>query len=133
MLTQTGEYALRAVTFIGKHQSEGPVSAKDIATATKVSLKYLQKVLRDLVRSGVLSSVRGIGGGFRLGRPSDQLVLLEIVQQFDSSLRRPTCPFGNPKCGDGHACPVHDRWSLVVEAYKNFLEETTLADVIAAE
>ena len=131
MFTQTGEYALRAATFIGKQPGDKLVSAKEIAANTKVSLKYLQKVLRDLVQADVLSSTRGIGGGFRLSRLADQMPLTDIVRPFDTSLRRIECPFGNLYCGQETPCPVHNRWINVVTAYKNFLENTTVADVIA--
>ena len=66
MLSQTCEYALRAITYIAQNEVDGSVLAREIASATSVPLKYLQKILRDLVRAGMLTSVRGIGGGFRL-------------------------------------------------------------------
>lgn len=130
MLSQTCEYALRAMTYIAQHGDGRHVLAKEIAGDTAVPLKYLQKILRDLVRAGVLHSSRGIGGGFRLSRPARHLRLADVVGPFDDTLRRPTCPFGNPLCGKANPCPVHRRWSRVVESYTGFLERTTLHHLV---
>lgn len=131
MLSQTCGYALRAVTYIAQHGTEGPVLAKDIAEQSDVPLRYLQKVLRDLVRSGVLASARGIGGGFRLGRDAKDIRLADVLIPFDDILPRTACPFGNPECGVSDPCPIHDRWLGVVTVYKTFLETTTIGDLIS--
>ena len=130
MLSQTCEYALRAVTYIAQHEQDGSILAREVASHTNVPLKYLQKILRDLVRSGVLSSVRGIGGGFRLRKSARELHLLDVVTPFADPLERTTCPFGNPRCRKDNPCPVHDRWVRVVEAYRTFLETTRVQDLL---
>jgi Rrf2 family protein len=130
MLSQTGEYALRAVAFIAQHAEKGPVLARDIATGAAVPHEYLQKLLTELVRNGVLASTRGIGGGFRLGKPAEQLRLVDVIAPFDDVMQRTQCPFGNPKCGEENPCPVHDRWSDVVTSYSGFLESTTVAALV---
>ena len=130
MLSQTCEYALRAVTYIGQHADENPVLAKDISAEMHVPLRYLQKVLRDLVRIGVLDSTRGIGGGFQLKKPADQIRLADIMAPFDDILAQTSCPFGNPLCGKSKPCPLHDRWSEVAGAYLDFLQNTTVHDLL---
>ncbi len=130
MLSQTGEYALRAVAFIAQHAEKAPVPARHIATEAAVPHEYLQKLLTELVRDGVLASTRGIGGGFRLGKPAEQLRLVDVIAPFDDVTQRTQCPFGNPKCGEENPCPVHDRWSDVVSTYRGFLESTTVADLV---
>lgn len=118
------------MTYIAQKQDEGSVLAREIASHTGVPLKYLQKILRDLVRSGVLSSVRGIGGGFRLREPPKDLRLADVLAPFDDTLERTTCPFGKAQCDDQDPCPVHDRWVKVVEAYRSFLETTRVGDLM---
>lgn len=130
MLSQTCEYALRAVTYVAQHDQDGLVLAREIASQTNVPLKYLQKILRDLVRRGVLSSARGIGGGFRLRKPARELRLLDVVAPFSNSLERSTCPFGYPQCHKEDPCPIHERWIRVVEAYRTFLETTRVQDLM---
>ena len=132
VLSQTCEYALRAATYIAQHADEGPVLAKAISEETGAPLKYLQKMLSELVHAGVLQSARGIGGGFRLNRAPSKVKLADVLAPFDDTLRRTTCPFGNQHCGDPRfpACPAHHRWSEVVEAYRDFLHTTTLRDLV---
>jgi len=130
VLSQTCEYALRATTFIAHHAGEEPVLAKDVAEYTDVPLKYLQKILRDLVRVGVLVSARGIGGGFQLSRPPAQVYLVDVLRPFEDTSQQMSCPFGNPECGGSNPCPVHERWSRVVRAYRTFLETTTLGQLV---
>lgn len=133
MWSQTCEYALRAVTYIAQHADENPVLAKDIAAEMNIPHQYLQKVLRELVRNRVLSSTRGIGGGFQLIRGAEEVRLAQVIEPFDSSMKLETCPFGNPLCGQANPCPVHERWGVVVDSYKSFLETTTLADLVEKE
>ena len=130
MLTQTCEYALRAVTYIAQHAGEGAVLARDIATATKVPYDYLQKLLTELVKNRLLASTRGIGGGFRLAKPAGKIRLLDVIRPFDDVMQRSLCPFGNTDCGKRYPCPLHDRWGVVVETYRSFLETTTVADLV---
>lgn len=133
MWSQTCEYALRAVTYIAQHADENPVLAKEIAAEMNIPHQYLQKVLRELVRNRVLSSTRGIGGGFQLIRGAKEVRLAQVIEPFDSSMNLETCPFGNPLCGQANPCPVHERWGVVVDSYKSFLETTTLADLVEKE
>jgi Rrf2 family protein len=130
VLSQTCEYALRAMTHIAQHGDGRPILAKEIAGKTNVPLKYLQKILRDLVRERLLSSSRGIGGGFRLGRPASKLRLIDVIEPFEGARERTSCPFGNPLCGKANPCLVHKRWARAVKPYRSFLEGTTLADLI---
>lgn len=92
----------------------------------QIPQQFLQKILRILVRSGVLTSTRGIGGGFRLARPPADIVLREIVAPFEDNDALAICPFGNPDCGASAPCPVHDKWTAVHVAYRTFVETTTL-------
>ncbi len=130
MFSSTSEYALRAATHIARHDQDGPVAAKDIAANIDVPVKYLQQILKTLVRSGILSSSRGVGGGFAMKMPPDQVVLGRIVSLFDDVKRRLACPFGDEAtCGVKNSCAIHDQWVNVVTPYRTLLEDTTLADL----
>ncbi len=130
MLTQTCEYALRAVTYVAQHAGEDAVLARDIASAANVPYEYLQKLLTEMVKNRLLASTRGIGGGFRLARPAGKIRLLDVIQPFDDVMQRSLCPLGNADCGKRFLCPLHDRWGVVVETYRSFLETTTVADLV---
>lgn len=130
MLSKTAEYALRAVATIARVKEDRPVLAKEIAAAGQIPTKYLSKVMRDLVHAGVLTSTRGIGGGFRLRRKPESIKLADIVRPFDDIVASRRCPFGNTKCSDEHPCSMHEQWKPVSEAYRKLLEHTSVADIV---
>jgi len=106
------------------------MSASDIAQKVDVPIRYLQQILRRLVKIGILSSSRGVGGGFSLKQPADDIALGHIVSLFDDVDCRTTCPFGDVEnCDVYGACPIHEHWSKVVVPYKKMLKETTLSDL----
>ena len=132
MLSSTSEYAIRASTYIAQKDGAGPVSAKDVAEAVDVPVKYLQQILKTMVKSGILSSSRGVGGGFNLKRPAKKVLLGDIVTLFDDVARQMVCPFGDEDdCGTFSSCAIHDRWVTIVNPYRKLLEETTLDDLAA--
>ena len=133
MLSKTAEYALRAVIAIARVEEERPVLAREISSKGHIPNKYLSKVLRDLVHAGVLSSTRGIGGGFRLRRRANKLKLVDIVKPFDDIPARSRCPLGHPKCSDDAPCALHERWRPVKDSFRVLLDETTIAELVANE
>lgn len=129
MLSKTAQYALRALTHIANHPGDQPVLARDIASQTGVPLQYLSQILREAVRTGLLESTRGIGGGFRLARPASKIRLIDILGPFDDVIGCSQCPFGQPRCSDHHPCGFHEFWKPVAAAYRQLLENTTLAEL----
>lgn len=130
MLSKTAEYALRAVATVARVKEDRPVLSKEIAGQGQIPNKYLSKVMRDLVHAGVLSSTRGIGGGFRLRRRPDAIKLAEVIRPFDDVLASQRCPFGNTRCSDEQPCSMHEQWKPVAAAVRNLLEQTTVADIV---
>ena len=129
MLSVTAQYALRAFAFIAGQTNDGPVLAKDIAAKTGVPAQYLSRILNNAVRAGMLESTRGVGGGFRLTRPSEKIKLVDILSLYDDVLDRASCPFGQPRCNDDHPCGFHDHWKPISIAFRQMLENTTLDEV----
>ncbi len=129
MLSQTAQYALRALVYIAQHAQEGPVLAREIAGKTNVPKQYLSTILREAVRSGLLKSTRGKGGGFQLAKPPLKTRLLDVLKPFDDIAARTGCPFGQEKCSDENPCVFHDHWKPVAVAYQDMLNDTTLYDM----
>jgi Rrf2 family nitric oxide-sensitive transcriptional repressor len=93
VISQTTEYALRAVVWLAANP-EKPLTAQQIAEATRVPAGYLAKVLQGLSRAGLLHSQRGLGGGFTLARSPAALTMWEVVQAVDPLKRIRECPLG---------------------------------------
>lgn len=131
MLSNTGEYALRAVIHLAEHEGEGPVRVEDVAGALSVPRNYLSKILHVLVKRGILASLRGPKGGFHLALPATLVSLYDVVEPFDDIEARRTCLLGRQECSDTTPCAVHDRWRGVATDVALFFRETKLADVVA--
>ena len=132
MLSQTAQYALRAIVYIAEFGTDEPVLARNIAHDLGIPKQYLSSILRDAVRAGLLSSTRGKGGGFQLSRSKGRIRLLDVFKPYDDVPPRTACPLGRPRCNDDDPCVFHDYWKPVSAAYRAMLEETTLDDVLSA-
>lgn len=130
MLSQSGEYALRAVLYIAGHEAAGPVRVIEIAEALSVPRNYLSKILHQLARAGVLGSTRGPRGGFELVGSPEEITLSRVVSPVDPSSDRIECLLGQPRCSDERPCAAHERWRAVSEVVWTFFNETTLSDLL---
>jgi len=128
MLSQTVEYALRAVVHLA-YASPASCTTEEIARVTKVPPAYLSKVLQALRRAGVVRSQRGIGGGMVLARSPDDLTLLSVVNAVDPIQRIQSCPLGIESHGI-HLCPLHRRLDNALAQVEAAFASTTLAEVI---
>ena len=129
MLTQTSEYALRAMVYMTRKGEPGYVGVKDIAEATGVPANYLAKILQQLAKGGILESQKGFGGGFRIAQQLDKIKLLAIVDPLENISKFHRCVLGQRECNDEVACPLHDAWKRICNEYLGALENTTLQDV----
>ena len=121
---------MKAVLYLAEHAVECPVRASTTADALGIPRDYLSKIMHQLVRAGVLSSVRGKRGGFGLAVPPTELTLLSVVGQFDQIEASGSCLLGRPECSDSSACSAHQRWKAASEPLLSFFRETTVADLL---
>jgi Rrf2 family protein len=130
VLSQTAEYALRAVLAIAEEPGGAPVGANRLAKVLRIPQNYLSKTLHQLARAGVLESTRGKLGGFQLARPASRISLLDVVSPFDDVTGQRTCLMGRTVCSDHNPCAAHSRWKDVAERTVQFFSETTVADLM---
>jgi Rrf2 family protein len=124
MLSQTAEYALRAVVALATG-TQDPRTAQDISRESKVPLDYLSKVLSSLSRAGIVTGQRGRGGGFQAARPPARLTVLEVVTAVDPLKRIKTCPLGLKAHGT-KLCPLHRKLDDALASVEKAFEETTI-------
>ncbi|MBL8762753.1 MAG: Rrf2 family transcriptional regulator [Phycisphaerae bacterium] len=128
MLSQTIEYALRAMTFLASTDAGASLNSEAIAERTQVPKGYLSKILRDLVVAELIVSRRGPNGGFALGRSPGRISMLDVVNAVDPIPRIKKCPLGNP--AHIQLCPLHRRLDDAIATIERDFEQTTLAEVI---
>jgi Rrf2 family protein len=104
------------------------VTSREIAEVLGASLAHCSKVLHRLVRQGIVRSVRGTGGGFRLARPPAEVPLQDVYEAIEGPLKPDTCLLGGPVC-EGDRCIFGGLVEKVNALVCSYLSETTLADV----
>lgn len=129
MLSQTAEYALRAVVCLASRPGK-PMVTPDIARATRVPAGYLAKVLQMLGRAGIVRSQRGLHGGFVLDRPPDRLSTLEVINTVDPVKRIGSCPLGLERHGT-RLCPLHRRLDQVLAEAEAAFASFTVQDLVS--
>ena len=128
-LSTKGRYAVTAMMDLAIHDHEGPVTLADISQCQGISLSYLEQLFAKLRTHGLVEGVRGPGGGYRLGRPADQISIAEIINAVDESIDVTRCQ-GNKDCHGGEKCLTHKLWEDLSQRLYEFLDDLTLAHFI---
>jgi len=129
MLTQTTDYALRALIYLAHDADDGYHQTRDLATALNVPHNYLGKILQLLAHAGIVESQRGMNGGFRLCRLPEQVRLYDVFAALDAVPEDPECPLltgGRQR----ELCLLHRRFANMTASYVKFLKGMNLQDVL---
>ena len=128
MFSQTVEYALRVAVSLAVAAPEARTTDQ-LAASTRVPRAYLAKVIQGLVRGGVVTSKRGVGGGVQLAKHPTAMSVLEIVNAVEPIQRITTCPLGLASHGV-KLCPLHRRLDDALAPVENAFGTTTLAEIL---
>jgi Rrf2 family iron-sulfur cluster assembly transcriptional regulator len=132
-LSTKGRYAVMAMADLASREGmAGPVSLSEIAENQEISLSYLEQLFAKLRKGGLVVSVRGPGGGYRLSRPASELRVADIIVAVDEPISATRCKAGSPKGCTGTAarCLTHDLWEELGRQIHVFLSSVSLADVV---
>ena len=132
-LTQTAEYALRAMAYLANLPDGQAIRARDLAVPTAIPPHYLSKLMRHLVVAGLVHSQKGHHGGFMLAHPKEKITLEAVLAAANVSLVADECAFGWKRCNNGHPCPLHNAWKQLRGACIQWAQNTTLADLGGAD
>ena len=128
MISQTAEYALRAVVCLAQHV-ERSLTTQEVAERTGVGAGYLSKVLQSLGRAGVVQARRGLHGGFTLAQPIDRLTVLDVINSVDPIKRVRTCPLHLEEHND-KLCALHRRLDQACEQAEGAFAATSIAELL---
>ncbi len=125
-LSQTAEYALRAMALLARAPAGEVLVGPDLAERARIPSPYLSKVMRRLVVAGLVVARRGRGGGFSLARAPGTIRLSEVLEALDVEVSARKCVFGWAACRDDRPCPLHPLWVELSARQRRWAEETTL-------
>ncbi len=129
LLSQTAEYALRAMAFLVNVPDGAPQTARDVSKGTFIPEHYAAKVLRRMVRAGLLVGQKGHGGGFQLAKAPERIRYSDVFEAIDEHLTSERCAFGFDKCNAKKPCLLHDSVSELKEQAHDWARTTTLASL----
>lgn len=130
-ISAKSDYALRAMLTLAAQDSLRPVKGETLAAAQQIPVNFLENILVDLRRSGLVASQRGAEGGYRLSRPAADITLAEVIRAVDGPLAN--IRGVRPEAAEYHgpAAALRDVWVAMRAALRSVLEAVTLADVAA--
>ena len=130
MISTKGRYALRFLADVAEHQGDGFVPLKDVAVRQEISEKYLEIVVKELVKGGLLTALRGKGGGYRLSRSPEEYSVKSILELMEGSLAPVAClESGQNVCPRSNSCRTLPLWQGLDKVISDYLARFTLADL----
>lgn len=132
LYSKTCEHAIRALAYLASRPAGDLCLVNEIAEAEDLPRPFTSKILRDLVRAGLLTSSRGPGGGYALARDPEDVSLLEIQQIIDGAGHLDRCVVGLAACNEFAPCPLHDEFKPLREKIRTYLSGTTLEQMSKA-
>ena len=131
LISTKGRYALRVMVDLAEHQSDGFIPLKVIAQRQEISEKYLESIIKLLVKAKLLTGVRGKGGGYRLTKAPEQYTVWSILQMTEDTLTPVGClEPGAAPCPRAADCRTLSLWRGLDKVIHDYLENVTLADLM---
>ncbi len=131
MISTKGRYALRVMIDLAQFGENGNVALKDIAERQQISKKYLEIIVRDLVKGGMLEGVSGKGGGYRLCRDPEEYTVFEIIEVMEGSLAPVACLEEDVKgCQLAPGCHTLPMWKEYYPLTKYFFSGKKLSELL---
>jgi Rrf2 family protein len=135
MLSQRGRYALKALLLLARRDPD-QLGVSAIAEAERIPRKYLEAIMTELRKAGVVDASRGWNGGYRLSRPPEKITFGEVIRLTDGPLALLPCASRNfyrrcEDCPDEAACALRRVMAQVRNEVSEILDRTTLADALA--
>ena len=123
------DYALRAVIYLSLLHDGRPVSVKEIAARRGVPQKFLEKIIKDLIRASLVCSHRGAHGGYTLARPAEQITFRDVIEAVEGPIALNVCVTEQRDCSVLASCNMQRVWQEGQRRMLQFFSDTTLADL----
>jgi Rrf2 family iron-sulfur cluster assembly transcriptional regulator len=129
-LTTRGRYAVTAMLDLALHGEKGPISLADVSQRQGISLSYLEQLFSKLRKQGLVTSVRGPGGGYNINGDMADVNIASIIMAVNESVDATNCS-GEGNCQDGNTCLTHYLWQDLSMQIQTFLSDISLADLVS--
>lgn len=128
-LTTKGRYGVTAMLDLALNANDGPVTLAEIAGRQGISLSYLEQLFTRLRKRELVTSARGPGGGYSLGKPAHEIAIADVIAAVDEKVQATGCD-GQSDCDSQKYCLTHDLWAELSEHIQEFLSDISLGQLI---
>ena len=138
MLSKKTQYAFKALTYMAERKKEGPLLISEISKKKKIPLKFLENILLELKKAGLLESKKGKGGGYFLVKNPTEVNLMQVMRLIDGPIALLPCVSLNyyehcDECRNEKTCGIRDSLIAVRDETLNILKQSTLAKIVKRE
>ncbi len=130
IVSAKGRYALRVMIALAARENSEPVPLKELSAEEEIPHKFLEQIMTELAKAGLVESARGKNGGYLLTRPPEECTAADILRVTESTLAAAECADGGD-CPRAGTCPTLPMWRALDEAMDDFLKKYTLADLVS--
>jgi Rrf2 family protein len=123
------EAGIRTVLYLTLDGQDRWIPGEEICRTQEITPAFLNRIARPLLKRGILSTVRGVGGGFRLGRPPDTISMLEVIETLQGPMLFNECLIAPGTCSRDDLCPVHPVWKQIKDGTERILAMWTFSDL----
>lgn len=131
-LTTKGRFAVTAMLDLALNEVDKPVTLAGVSERQGISLSYLEQLFGRLRRNGLVKSVRGPGGGYKIAKQHSAISVSDIISAVDELIDATQCN-GKENCRDEGRCMTHDLWANLNSKILEYLSGVTLADLVASQ
>lgn len=133
VITRATEYAIRTILYLAQQPKNEIVLKKDICRTQNVTPAFLTKILQPLIKAGIVSSQRGVGGGFLLTKDPDDINLLDILQAEEGELKLNHCLLDEDACRRDKHCSAHEVWHEAQDEMIKVLKKYSVTQLVKRE
>jgi len=128
-LSNSSQYAIRILSYMALQKETTTLNATQLAEALQIPYKFLTKIMTEVVKSGLVVSIRGREGGYRFEKPTSEIIISEILDIFNDAIKDEECLLGIGFCNGLCKCALHDQWMEPKHLMQKIFSESSLEDI----
>lgn len=129
-ISTKGRYGLRLMVELGENWGNGPLSIREVSRRQEISEKYLEQIILQLSRAGLVKSIRGAQGGYVLTAPPEEISAGQVLRAVEGSLSPVECVDDGSECQKVDQCVTCELWRRIKEAVDNVVDSTSIGDLM---
>ena len=128
-LSNSSQYAIRILSYMALQEDNKLLNATQLAEILQIPYKFLTKIMTEVVKSGLIISIRGREGGYKFKKPSSEIIVSEILDIFNDTIKDEQCVLGIGFCNGLCKCALHDQWMEPKLLMQKMFGESSLSDI----